>query len=83
MIMADVGELASHYRTQDLSELRDCLASMDASTMPDALSLPSLAMGYLRSGDLLFTPMGHLCAEKALNDHSVSLRLGAGKNATS
>ena len=70
MIMADVGELASHYRTQDLSELRDCLASMDASTMPDALSLPSLAMG-------------HLCAEKALNDHSVSLRLGAGKNATS
>ena len=74
VVMADVTEMSRHFRTSSLSDLKQCLESIDPATMPDALALPSLAFTYVRSGDVLFTPMGYMSCERAMSDHSVSIR---------
>ena len=44
--------------------------------MPDALSLPSLGAGYVKSGDLLALPMSTMAISKAINGDALGLRTG-------
>jgi hypothetical protein len=74
--MANVNECLQHFRTTNINEAKQCLSQMDASTMPDALALPSLYFVYLRTGDCLLTPSGVLMVDKVVGDHSIALRLG-------
>ena len=39
------------------------------------MALPSLSFAYVRTGDVLYTPMGFLSAEKAINDNSLAIRI--------
>lgn len=42
--------------------------------MPDSMSLPTLACCYIRTGDILYTPMGVVTIDKIVQDDSVVVR---------
>ena len=38
---------------RSLPELRECLSSIEPSTLPDAMAFPSLSFAYVRTADVL------------------------------
>ncbi len=74
LVVADAKELCSFFQTSSLLDARDRLQAMSAAAIPDAMSLPSLCCAFLRTGDILYLPMGSILVEKTLNDTSLALR---------
>lgn len=76
LVMALVEDLLKHFRTTSIQEGVQLLCGLDASSAPDHFSVPSLTMGLIRCGDILYTPMGSVFIEKAINDTSIYYRRG-------
>ena len=76
VISGDVRELCNFFKTTCVEEARERLRSMEIHDVPDGLSVPSLVVGYARTGDYLYVPMGALTVCKAINGNTISLRPG-------
>lgn len=76
VVACDLQELTRFFGTSSIPALRHLLANLEIQSVPDALSLPSLAAGYLKSGDILAMPMGTLSVSKAINGDAVGMRTG-------
>ena len=74
MITADVGELCRFFKTDSIEEVRQKFQNMEINETPDGLSVPSLTVGYVRTGDYLYVPMGALMVSKAINANVLCLR---------
>ena len=73
---ADVNELASYLGTQSLMDIKDRFAAMEVQDVPDALTMPSLAVGYIRTGDFVYLPMGSMTVCKTISSDSFGIRPG-------
>lgn len=79
VIIASAEELMKHFRTTSISEALELLAGLDASSAPDKFSLPSLCMAYVRTNDIVYSPMGSVLIERCM-ETSVCFRHGHGSN---
>lgn len=73
-MIADAKELCDYFSTSDIIEAKTQFAAMDVSNIPDALALPSLFAGYVKTGDILYIPLGSIIVEKSINDCSTGIR---------
>ena len=76
----DISDFADFCGTKDLSQLRHMLQKLDPCTLSDKDSLPSLWCGYMRTGDVMFMPLGVLFVEKVVNDMSLGIRRAVPKH---
>lgn len=69
-------EAAVYWGTQSLPEVRSNLMAIQAKSIPDALSLPSLCAAFVRTGDVLLIPPGYIVLEKCVHDDDIGIRQG-------
>ena len=74
MVTAEIGELRKYFRTQCVAEAREKFKDLEVHDVPDALTVPSLSVGYVRTGDILHLPKGSISVCKAINGDTLSLR---------
>ena len=74
MVTCDLLQLSQYVGSTSIPQLRDHLSQMEVQSVPDQLSLPSLAAGYVKSGDLLAIPLGTMVVSKAINGDTLGLR---------
>ena len=74
VVAADVGELCHHFRTNSILEVRERFQNMEVHDIPDNPSVPSMTVGYIRSGDYLYLPMSSMVLTKTINGDAYGLR---------
>lgn len=74
VVAADLAECSGFFGTNSIPEIRGHLSEMELHAVPDAMSLPSLSAGYLKTGDCLALPMSAVVVTKAINGDHVGLR---------
>ena len=74
ILLALVEEVLAFYGESSIKAAVDQLASTDLKELPDQWAVPSLCAEYLKTGDFMYCPPGHICVEKALSDVSISIR---------
>eukprot|EP00435_Cladocopium_sp_Y103_P024007 s47_g5.t2 len=84
VVMAAIGEIMEHFGVNGLAEARDRFQTLAAADLPDPASgflseyrqLHTLCAGFLRTGDVLYMPMGYMIVEKCMVDTSLAIRTG-------
>ena len=47
---------------------------MEIADVPDGITVPSMTVGYARTGDILYLPQGSMTATKAINGDTLAVR---------
>ena len=71
-------EMSLNPRTSSIQVAMEKFVQMTDKQIPDSFLLPSLGAGYVKTGDFLFIPCGHIAVEKTLNELCTSFRSRVG-----
>lgn len=69
-------QASAYWNTESLPEIRSKLMSLQAKSIPDAISFESLSAAFIRTGDLVFMPAGYIVLEKCVHDNDIGIRQG-------
>ncbi|CAE7474292.1 unnamed protein product [Symbiodinium microadriaticum] len=75
VIAADAQEVCDYFRTSCLSVAREKFGAMEIADVPDGITVPSMTVGYARTGDILYLPQGSMTATKAINGDTLAVRI--------
>lgn len=58
-----------------LKDAIDMFAALDAkNNLPDSFAMPSLSTVYLKTGDVVYCPLGFVCFEKTISELGLTVR---------
>lgn len=70
-------DVAANAGTTDLQAMLQYLQNLGADNLPDVINMPTLAVGIVKPGDVMYMPTGWLVVDKSVNDVVVGVRCNA------